>query len=264
MALVKFTNHLDLESTNRIQNLPAPEGPSDAVRLQDLDSAVSGLKDKRACRVATQANINLASPGAAIDGITLAANDRILVKAQSAPEGNGIYFWSGPTTPLTRSIQSSTAELLEQAITVVEEGTNAGTSWRQTSVNFVLGVGAINWVPFGVSAPPASTGTSGTVTLAAQSQVDSGPNSDNVITVQTLRSWAGRKQKATAVIGDNTATQFDVTHNFNTRDLVSVLRRNAAPFDVVMADLEMPDVNTVRIKFSAAPAANAFTLIAIA
>jgi hypothetical protein len=263
---VKFSNHLDLEGVNRVTNMAAPVAASDGVRKQDLDSAVSGLKDKSSCRVATQGNLNIASPGATIDGITMVANDRVLVKANTVAAENGIYVWNGAAVAMTRGPLSNTSEALEQAITTVEEGTNAGTTWRQTSVNFVLGSGAVNWVPFGTTSSPATTGSTGTVTLATQSQVDSGPNSDNVVTVQTLRNWSGRRLKVTTSIGDGTATQFDVTHNFNTRDAVFTLRRNAAPFDVVMADIELTDVNTARIKFSAGatPGSNAFTFVAIA
>lgn len=245
-------------------NLPAPAAPSDAVRQQDLDSAVSGLKDKPSCRVATQSNINLASPGATIDGIPMAANDRVLVKAQTAAAENGIYVWNGAAVAMTRGPRSNTSELLEQAITTVEEGTNAGTTWRQNSVNFVLDTGAVNWVQFGSGAAPATTSTSGTVVIATQTKVDGTVDSDDVVTVTTLRAWAGRKRKVTAQVGDASATQYDVTHGFNTRDFVGVLRRNAAPFDVVLCDQEYTDLNTVRLKFSAAVALNAYTYIAIA
>jgi hypothetical protein len=261
---LKFSNHLDLENVNRITNLAPPIAANDGVRKQDLDSAVAGLKDKASCRVATQGNLNLASPGANIDGIVLVANDRVLVKAQTAPAENGIYVWSGAAVAMTRGLLSDTSEELEQAITTVEEGTNAGTTWRQTSVNFVLGTGPVSWVPFGTTASPATTGSTGTVTLSTQAQVDNGPNSDNAVTVTTLRAWAGRKLKATAIIGDGTANQYDITHGFNTRDFVGVLRRNTAPFDVLVADTEYTDVNTVRLKFSAAVALNAYTYIAIA
>lgn len=261
---MKFSNHLDLENVNRITNLPAPAAANDAVRKQDLDSAVSGLKDKPSCRVATQGNLNLASPGATIDGIAMVANDRVLVKAQTAPAENGIYIWNGAATTMTRASRSDISELLEQAITTAEEGTNAGTTWRQTSVNFVLGTGAINWVQFGTTSAPATASTTGTVTLATQAKVDNGPNSDDVVTVTTLRAWAGRKLKATAQIGDGSATQYDVSHGFNTRDFIGVLRRNVAPFDVAIVDQEYTDLNTVRLRFSAAVAVNAYTYIAIA
>jgi hypothetical protein len=255
---VKFSNHIDLENNIRIQNAPAPIGAGDVVRKQDLDSAVAGLRDKASCRVATQGNLNLASPGANIDGIPMAPNDRVLVKAQTIQAENGIYVWNSSGSPMTRGILSDTSEELEQAITTVEEGTNAGTTWRQTSVNFTLGTNSVIWVPFGVTAPPATTAGTGTVTLATQSEADSGPNSDKAITVSTLRNWSGRKQKVSAFIGDGTATQFDVTHNFNTREIFCVLRRNGANNERIIPDLSMPDANTARLNFAIAPAANGF------
>lgn len=261
---MKLSNHLDFEGVNRARNLPAPVDLDDAVRQRDLNSAVAGLRDKPSCRVATQGNLNLASPGTTIDGITMAANDRVLVRSQTAASENGIYVWNGAAVAMTRGLLSDTSDELEQAITTIEEGTDAGRTWRQTSVNFVLETGAINWVQFGTTSAAATTTTLGTVTLGTQAKVDGTVDSDDVITVTTLRAWAGRKQKVTAQIGDGSATQYDVTHGFNTRDFVGTLRRNVAPFDILICDQEYTDLNTVRLKFSAAVASNAYTYIAIA
>lgn len=67
----KQLSDLDFGGVARIRNLPAPVNPDEPVRQQDLNSAVEGLAWKDSCRVASQANVNLSSPGASIDGITL-------------------------------------------------------------------------------------------------------------------------------------------------------------------------------------------------
>lgn len=81
-------------------------------------------------RVATQANLALAAPGAAIDGIAMAAGDRVLVRAQAAAAENGIYTWTGAATAMTRA---TTAAALANAIARVSEGTQAGYSFQQNA-----------------------------------------------------------------------------------------------------------------------------------
>jgi hypothetical protein len=90
---------------------------------------------RTAVRVATQsANVNLASPGANIDGIALAANDRILVNAQTNPVQNGIYIWNGAATAMTRATDADAASELAGALVLVREGTDAGRTFRQTTL----------------------------------------------------------------------------------------------------------------------------------
>lgn len=260
---IKFSNHLDLENTNRIQNLPAPQSASDAVRKQDLDSAVEGLSWKDSCRVATQGNLNLASPGATIDGITMATGDRLLTRSQAVAAENGIYIWNGAAVAVTRSLDANTSGELEQATVTVEEGTDAGTTWRQTSVDFVLETGPVAWVAFGTGAPAASTSTAGVAALATQSEVDAGVVANKIVTPSTLAGAASRKLKGATTIGDGSATQFDLTHNFSTRDVEISVYRNASPWDTVIADVSRPDANTARVNFSVAPAANAYRVVVL-
>ena len=75
---------LDFQNAARILNLPAPASANEPARLADLNSAVEGLSWKDSARVATQSNVNLSSPGATVDGITMVSGDRVLVRAQTA------------------------------------------------------------------------------------------------------------------------------------------------------------------------------------
>jgi hypothetical protein len=74
----------------RLTNLAAPIASSDAATRAYVDNAIEGVKPKEAVRVATTANITL-SGLQTIDGITLVAGDRVLVKDQTAQAENGIY-----------------------------------------------------------------------------------------------------------------------------------------------------------------------------
>lgn len=254
---------LDFNASSRIVNLPDPVAAQQPATKAYVDSAVEGLAWKDSARVATQGNINLASPGATIDAVTMAVNDRVLVRAQTAQAENGIYIWNGAAVPMTRAPDANTAAELEQAVVTVEEGTSAATSFRQTQVNFTLGTSNVLFVNFGASAPPASTTTAGIIEIATQAEVDTGTAADLAVTPQTLANWAGRLRRVAATFGDGAATQFTVTHNLNTEDVQVQIRRTTGAKDFVLADIEVLSVNAVRVTFAAAPALNAFRAIVI-
>ena len=256
-------NSLDFGGVSRILNLPNGASAQEPATVAQLNSAIEGLAWKDSVRVSTQANISLASPGATIDGITMVANDRVLVRAQTTAAENGIYIWNGAAVAMTRSLDASTSDELEQAIVTVEEGTSAGTMFRQTSVNFVLGTGAVNWTTFSTSAPAASETTAGIAEVATQAETDGGADDTRFVTPLKLATWSGRLRKFNQTIGDGTATQFTITHNLNTRDLHVQVNRNVSPWDQVIVDTDFPTVNTARITFAAAPAANAFRVVVL-
>lgn len=91
----QILSDLDFNSAARILNLPDPTLAQHPATKAYVDSAVEGLAWKDSVRVATVANITLSGPGATIDGVAMAANDRVLVKDQSTASQNGIYIWNG-------------------------------------------------------------------------------------------------------------------------------------------------------------------------
>ena len=102
-------------------------------------------------RVATTASINLASAPATIDGVTLAAGDRVLVKNQAAPAANGPYQWNGVGVPMTRALDYAVFDNLANGLIAVDQGTAyADTLWYCTSnAGGVLNTTAVTYVQFG-------------------------------------------------------------------------------------------------------------------
>ena len=257
----KQLSDLDFGGVARIRNLPAPVNPDEPARLSDLNSAVEGLAWKDSCRVATQTNINLSSPGASMDGVSLSAGDRVLVKAQTIGAENGIYIWNGAAIAMTRALDANTAAELEQAIATVEEGTSAGTSWRQSVVNFVLDSASVSWLQFGSTVGAASETSSGIAEIATQAETDGGTDDLRIVTPLKLNNWTNKPRRAQATIGDGSSTQFDVTHNFATRDVIVQVYQASGSYEQINCDVSLPTANTVRLNLAGAPASNAFRVV---
>ena len=102
MARRQLSN-LDFENTARIENLPDGTDPQHPATVAQLNAAIEGVSWKDAARVSTQGNVNLASPGASLDGVSLSNGDRVLVRAQTDDTENGIYVWGGAATPMVRA-----------------------------------------------------------------------------------------------------------------------------------------------------------------
>ena len=259
----KFFTDLDLQSVSKVVNVPTPTAAGDAVPKSYVDSAVEGLAWKDSARVGTQSSINLASPGATIDGVTMASQDRVLVRNQSTQSQNGIYVWNGASTALTRSLDASTFAELEQAIITVEEGTDAGTTWRQTQINGTIDVSNVIFSSFAAAAPAASETTAGIAELATQAEVDAGTDDLRIVTPLKLATWSGRLRKVSTSVGDGSATSYVVTHNLNTRDVIIRVFPNSGQYDDVEVDVQRTSTTTATLVFATAPASNAYRVVVL-
>lgn len=252
---------LDFQGTSKATGLPTPTQASDAVNKAYVDSAVEGLAWKDSVRVSAPANVNLTAPGATIDGVTMAANDRFLAPNQTTTTQNGIYVYNGSGVPATRALDASTGPELEQAITTVEEGTSAGSTFRQTQVNFVIDTGSPVFVPFGTAAPSASETAQGIAELATQAEVDTGTDTTRIVTPEKLKNSKLFNKSVPFNVGDGSATSYVLSHNLNTRDVIVQVFRNSGNYDEVVIEAERTTVNSVTIRFTTAPALNAFRAV---
>lgn len=241
--------------TSRLDQMAAPTGSvsmngqkvtsvadgtaaGDAVNFGQLQAVLTGRQFKDAVRCATTANISL-SGLQTIDGITVVAGDRVLVKNQTTPSQNGIYVaGSGAWARATDADNTSPDTEIKTGMTVmVSEGTlQANQQWTLTTDGVItIGTTGLIFAQTG----SGSTYTQGTgISLAG-----------NVIAIDT--SVVPRKVSAT--VGG--ATSIPVTHNLNTLD-VQVQCYEIATGETIGCDHVRNSVNQVTLNFSpTAPAA---------
>ena len=121
-------------NSQKITNLATPTADTDAATKAYVDAARSGLDVKASVRAATTANITL-SGAQTIDGVSVIAGDRVLVKDQSTASTNGIYVAAASTWSRATDADVD-AEVHAGMFTFVEEGTaNADTGWVLTTNN---------------------------------------------------------------------------------------------------------------------------------
>lgn len=265
MATRKVLVDLDFNAAGRVTNLLDPSSAQDAATKAYVDANIEGLAWKDSCRAASTANVNLASPGATLDGVTLTSGDRILVKNQSTGAENGIYIWNGAATPATRSLDASTAAELEAACVVIEEGTtNSGTTWRQTAVNFTLGSGSVSWTTFGTAAGAASESTAGIAEIATQAETDTGTDDARFVTPLKLATYTNRAKRYATTIGDGSSTSIVVTHNLGTADVVVQVRETGGNKTVVECEVRETSSNSITLLFNVAPASSALRVVVVA
>ena len=133
--------------------------PSDSAHIATkgyVDSARQGLDVKQSVRVASTANVAIATAleaGDVIDGVTLVAGDRVLLKNQTTTSENGIYVAvaSGAASRSTDANGTAdTGELKPGTFAFVEEGTVNFDSGFVISTDGTITVGStgITWTQF--------------------------------------------------------------------------------------------------------------------
>jgi hypothetical protein len=253
---------LDFGGVTRILALPDAVLPQQPATLAQVQAQIEGIAWKDSVRVASVANVTAASPGASVDGIALVLNDRVLLKDQTSALENGIYVWNGAAVPMTRAFDANTFNELEAARIDVEEGTQAGSGWRQTQVNGVLGTNNIAFTVVGTAAPAASTATAGVAAIATQAEVDAGAITNKFVTPASLATYSLRLRKFVSNVGDGSATSIPITHNFATIDVqVEIFRISDGA--TVNCDSIRNTNNQVTLGFSSAPALNTLRVIII-
>jgi len=250
----------------KITSLADPGAPTDAANKQYVDNLSAGLSWKEAVRAATTANITL-SGLQTIDGISVIATERVLVKNQTTASANGIYVVaSGAWTRATDA--DAAGELEGMAVFVMEGTTLADTAWVCTT-NAPITVGSTNLAFAQFAGGGAITAGAGQIqngnafdVVAADTSLT--VNADNMLVntaVIASRSYVdssiaaiGAPKKATGGLTGTApyATGELILHNLNTRDIVLMVVNGSSPYQAVEVDWEVTSTTTATIRFNPA------------
>jgi hypothetical protein len=132
---LRFSGNLSLGS-NKITNVATPENGNDVANKNYVDSVAQGLSIKESVRAATTANGTLATSfanGQIIDGVTLATDDRILIKNQTDATANGIYIVQASGAPSRAADMNAGSEFPSSFCFVREGTTNADKGYVCTN-----------------------------------------------------------------------------------------------------------------------------------
>jgi hypothetical protein len=253
---------LDFSSVSKIVNLPDAIALQSPTTLAQVNALIEGLQDKGTAVCAASSNINLASPGAAIDGVTMSVGFVFLAKAQTNSFDCGTYIWNGASVVATRAANMNASAEFNNALVYVTGGTSAGITFRQTALNPTVGTTAIVFINFGTSVPVATTSSQGTVQIATQTIVDAGTDTAQSVSPATLKAASFLLKKYSTTFGDGSATQYDITHSLGTLDVhvdVQVVSTGMS----VICDVTKLSTTVVRLNFSSAPASNALRCVVI-
>jgi hypothetical protein len=147
-----------------------------------VDNAVAGLRTRIIAECATTANVNLSNgleAGDAIDGVTLVAGDRVLVKNQSTASENGLYL-AVSSGSASRDPEHDTIAELSGGMVVVNQGsvndnkiflctTDTDATLDSTSITYTTitpqNVGTVTSITAGTGLSGGAITSSGTIAI---------------------------------------------------------------------------------------------------
>lgn len=204
---VAFTADQSMGS-HKITSLADGTASTDAVTKGQLDSAIaSGISTifdfKNSARAATTGNITLSSPQT-IDGVSIVAGDRVLVKNQTTGSQNGIYVAaSGAWTRATDA--DVNAEVTSGLVIPVTEGTvNGGKAFMLTTVDpIVVGTTSLTFQTVGSYSADGTTLTlSGTTFSITNGGVNTTQLANDAVTYPKMQNTSS----ASVVLGRGSAS----------------------------------------------------------
>lgn len=254
----------------------------DAATYGQVLALINNQVFKTAVRAATTANITLSAPQT-IDGVSVVAGDRVLVKNQTTGANNGIYVVAAGAWTRATDADSST-ELPPGSIVPVTEGTTQADQLFMLTTNgpITLGTTSLTFLAYGASSGEITVGGNGIiktgvtldVVAGSSGTITVGADSVDVNTARVPVKRTGTIPTATGTVDGITVTisgaQVTFTHGQNNPAPMVVIRAGSSPVSgytageiVDMTDATV-DANNVRITLPAAPAANNWVFMVVA
>ena len=218
-----------------ITGLGDPSASSEAATKNYVDNLVTGLRTRVIARVASTANVVIASAlenGDVLDGVTLATGNRVLLKNQTTTSENGIYIVVATGGASRDPEFDIISEIAGQLILVSEGSTHADDLFLcTTDTSATLGSSAISYT----QVFPSSGGTVTSVAVA-----DSGSSEFTVtgspITSSGTISLAINTIDATKIgTGSVDNTEFDYLAGVTSAIQTQIDNKAGAGFAIAMA-----------------------------
>jgi len=279
-------------TANDITILNTPLNSTDATNKAYVDSIIHGLEIKESVRLATtpvDGDIDLIGMtfGGTLDGYTVNAGDRVLIKNQSTLSENGIYVYDGgsPNT-FTRSDDANTSDKVKSGMfCFINEGTlNIDTAWVLTTDNpIILESTSLTFTQFTqlgqITAGAGLTKTNDNILDINAGDNSITVNSDNIVVKRNSTGAIGIDSNGILINTDNTTIDINsnqlrvvpgaftkkytatgvsigttpglqtITHNLNTRSVVvSII--DETTFVEYECDVIHATLNTITIQAS--------------
>lgn len=266
-------------NSKKITNLadPASTTSQDAATANWVTTQIGGLQTgmvmKGSVRAVVTTNVNLASPGTTLDGLTAASGEIFLLAGQSTGTQNGPYVFNGSGSAMTRATNWDTdAEAALGSFWVIREGSHADQLAILTNDTAItLGTSTPAWTY--ISATGASyvggaglTLTGSTFDVGAGTGITVNANDVAVDTSVVGRKVTGAIPSASTGIYTVSGAQVTVNHALgNLAADVSIHVGSSPPAgytqgEAVWCYYVNSDANNSVITLPAAPGANQFVL----
>ena len=198
-------------------------------------------------RVVATSNITLSAPGATIDGVAMAAGDRVLLTAQGTGSQNGLWIWNSSGGAMTRPLDYPAAGTVQgffgMSVEVFAGTAGAGTEWYLSTTGAItIDTTTVAFTQF----PTNLTSVVGTLALA-----NGGTGSGTAAGARTNLNAAGRA--AGVITGDGSTTSFAVNHNLASTFAQARVLDPTTNNEEVFPNVQYTNSNTCTVVFSVAP-----------
>lgn len=201
----------------------------------------------------------LATPSSGSDAVNKAYVDGLIDKTLKpalgyAPNGSNTY----PTTYDGRGVQQGDTFRMANAGTV-------GTQLVNTDDLLIANVDDpaqvdVNWQIIESNRDQATETVKGVLQIATDAKMNAETDDATAVTPKKLKTRlvadGYARKRAFALVGDASTLAFVLTHNLNTLDVAVYVREDTGVRGEVFVDKEHTTVNTVTVRFAAAPAVN--------